>query len=148
MRLVGAFLLSLFSFLSMTTCAARRTEQSIEFWGLGREGEVVAELIPEFEKETGIHVDIQQIPWTAAHEKILTAHVGNSLPDVAQVGNSWMSELVTVGAIVPIEEWQGFPAAARREPGSSPRETAPWKSSSSMYDRPVWASVLPMKPSL
>ncbi|HEV7242476.1 MAG TPA: sugar ABC transporter substrate-binding protein [Thermoanaerobaculia bacterium] len=88
----------------MTTCAARRTEQKIEFWGLGREGEVVAELIPEFEKETGIDVDIQQIPWTAAHEKILTAHVGGSLPDVIQVGNSWMSELVTVGAIVPLEE--------------------------------------------
>jgi multiple sugar transport system substrate-binding protein len=103
-RVLTSFLLSLFSFLSLTTCAARRTEQRIEFWGLGREGEVVAELLPQFERETGIHVDIQQIPWTAAHEKILTAHVGNSLPDVAQVGNSWMSELVTVGAIVPLEE--------------------------------------------
>jgi multiple sugar transport system substrate-binding protein len=88
----------------VSTCAARRSSQTIEFWGLGREGEVVAELIPEFERETGIHIDIQQIPWTAAHEKILTAHVGNSLPDVSQVGNSWMSELVTIGAIVPLEE--------------------------------------------
>ena len=87
-----------------STCAGRRSSQTIEFWGLGREGEVVAELIPEFERETGIHIDIQQIPWTAAHEKILTAHVGNSLPDVSQVGNSWMSELVTIGAIVPLEE--------------------------------------------
>lgn len=86
----------------MTTCAVRRTEQRIEFWGLGREGEVVAEFLPQFEKETGIVVDIQQIPWTAAHEKILTAHVGNSLPDVAQVGNTWISELVAVDAIMPI----------------------------------------------
>ncbi len=65
---------------------------------------MVAELIQQFERESGIQVDIQQIPWTAAHEKILTGHVGKSLPDVAQVGNSWMAELVTVGAIIPLEE--------------------------------------------
>jgi multiple sugar transport system substrate-binding protein len=99
-----AFLFSLFSFLPLATCARPHPTTRLEFWGLGREGEVVAELIPEFEKETGIDVDIQQIPWTAAHEKILTAHVGNSLPDVAQVGNTWISELVTVGAIAPIRE--------------------------------------------
>ena len=101
---VFAFLFSLSSFLLSATCAVRQDAQRIEFWGLGREGEVITQLLPQFERETGIHVDVQQIPWTAAHEKILTAHVGNSLPDVAQVGNSWMSELVTVGAIVPLEE--------------------------------------------
>jgi len=90
--------------LLIVACARPAERTTIEFWGLGREGEVVTELIPQFERETGIHVDVQQIPWTAAHEKILTAHVGNSLPDVAQVGNSWMSELVTVGAIVPLDE--------------------------------------------
>lgn len=93
---------SLFALTLATTCAARRTEQRLEFWGLGREGEVVAQLMPQFEKETGIHVDVQQIPWTAAHEKLLTAHVGNSLPDVAQVGNTWIPELVAVRAIIPL----------------------------------------------
>ncbi|MEO8379943.1 MAG: sugar ABC transporter substrate-binding protein, partial [Acidobacteriota bacterium] len=91
--------------LALVACSgADRNPNRIEFWGLGREGEVVAALIPQFERETGIHVHIQQIPWTAAHEKILTAHVGNSLPDVTQVGNSWMAELVTVGAVVPLSE--------------------------------------------
>ncbi|HEX6095112.1 MAG TPA: extracellular solute-binding protein [Thermoanaerobaculia bacterium] len=98
-----SFLLPLSSFLS-TSCARPQQSTTIEFWGLGREGEVVAELIPEFTKQTGIKVDVQQIPWTAAHEKILTAHVGGSLPDALQVGNSWMSELVTIDAIVPLEE--------------------------------------------
>jgi multiple sugar transport system substrate-binding protein len=99
-----SFLLPLSSFLLLHSCARPQSATTIEFWGLGREGEVVAEFIPEFEKETGIHVDAQQIPWTAAHEKILTAHVGGSLPDALQVGNSWMSELVTVGALVPLDE--------------------------------------------
>jgi multiple sugar transport system substrate-binding protein len=97
-RNAGALLLA----LVLLGCARPADPNRIEFWGLGREGEVVAELIPQFEKETGIHVDIQQIPWTAAHEKVLTAHVGNSLPDVAQVGNTWISELVTIGAIAPL----------------------------------------------
>ncbi|HEY0373021.1 MAG TPA: sugar ABC transporter substrate-binding protein [Thermoanaerobaculia bacterium] len=95
---------SIWLLLLLFACSGAQRPDRIEFWGLGREGEVVTQLLPQFERETGIHVDVQQIPWTAAHEKILTAHVGNSLPDVAQVGNSWMSELVTVGAIVPLEE--------------------------------------------
>ncbi|MBW3563336.1 MAG: sugar ABC transporter substrate-binding protein [Acidobacteria bacterium] len=72
----------------------------IEFWGLGREGEVVAELVPEFERlNPGIRVEVQQIPWTAAHEKLLTAHVGESLPDLAQMGNTWIPEFHLVGAL-------------------------------------------------
>jgi multiple sugar transport system substrate-binding protein len=65
---------------------------------------VVAQLMPQFERETGIRVEVQQIPWTAAHEKILTAHVGDALPDVSQVGNTWIPELVTVGALAPLDE--------------------------------------------
>ena len=91
-------------FLLVLSCARPQQSTTIEFWGLGREGEVVAELIPEFTKETGIRVDVQQIPWTAAHEKILTAHVGGSLPDALQVGNSWMSELATINALEPLDE--------------------------------------------
>ena len=56
----------------------------VSFWALGREGEVVAELLPEFERaHPGIRVEVQQIPWTAAHEKLLTAFVGDATPDLA-----------------------------------------------------------------
>ncbi|HEX7833779.1 MAG TPA: sugar ABC transporter substrate-binding protein [Thermoanaerobaculia bacterium] len=94
--------LALLLLLLLSCTAGRAKTTTIEFWGLGREGEVVAELVPQFEKETGIHVDVQQIPWTAAHEKLLTAHVGKSLPDVAQVGNTWIPELSTLHAIAPL----------------------------------------------
>jgi multiple sugar transport system substrate-binding protein len=89
--------------LLLLSCTSRTSHaQRIQFWGLGREGEVVAELVPQFTRETGIRVDVQQIPWTAAHEKLLTAHVGDSLPDVAQVGNTWIPELATLRAIAPL----------------------------------------------
>jgi multiple sugar transport system substrate-binding protein len=74
--------------------------QVVEFWGLGREGEVVSELVPAFERENpGIRIDVQQIPWTAAHEKLLTSFVGEATPDVAQLGNTWIPEFVALGAL-------------------------------------------------
>ena len=75
-------------------------EVEIRFWAMGAEGEQVAKLVPQFERENpGIRVRVQQIPWTAAHEKLLTAHVGNSTPDVAQLGNTWIPEFQALGAL-------------------------------------------------
>ena len=71
---------------------------------MGREGEVVSELIPEFEKANpGIRVQVQQIPWSAAHEKLLTAFVGNATPDIAMLGNTWVPEFVALDALEPLD---------------------------------------------
>jgi multiple sugar transport system substrate-binding protein len=76
---------------------------TLRFWGMGREGEVVAELVRDFERENpGVRVDVQQIPWGAAHEKLLTAHVGGSTPDLAQLGNTWVPEFAALRAIAPL----------------------------------------------
>jgi multiple sugar transport system substrate-binding protein len=76
----------------------------LRFWAFGREGEVVAELVRDFERaHPGIRVRVQQIPWTAAHEKLLTAHVGDATPDVAQLGNTWIPEFVALDAIAPLD---------------------------------------------
>ncbi len=87
-------------------CARREPgEVQLTLWGLGREGEVVRELIPEFERShPGVKVKVQQIPWAAAHEKLLTAFVGEATPDVAQIGNTWVPELAALGAMLPLDE--------------------------------------------
>ncbi len=73
---------------------------------MGREGEVVQDLVHDFEREhPGIHVNVQQIPWTAAHEKLLTSHVGHSSPDVAQLGNTWIAEFTALHALEPLDAW-------------------------------------------
>src|SRR6202022_1064996 len=80
--------------------------EHVKFWGLGREGEVVAAMIPEFERRNpGIRVDVQQIPWTAAHEKLLTAFVGESVPDAAQMGNTWVPGFNAIGALEDLTPW-------------------------------------------
>jgi multiple sugar transport system substrate-binding protein len=76
----------------------------VRFWAFGREGELVRRLVPEFEaRHPGIRVEVQQIPWTAAHEKLLTAYVGDAVPDVAQLGTTWVPELVALGALAPLD---------------------------------------------
>lgn len=99
--------------------AADRIE--LRFWAMGREGEVVQELMPAFEAEhPGIRVSVQQIPWTAAHEKLLTAFVGESTPDVSQLGNTWIPEFVALGALESLDRWieaEGGPEPSSFFPG-------------------------------
>lgn len=96
--------------------SASPAERVVRFWGLGREGEVVKELVPEFERRhPGIRVVVQQIPWTAAHEKLLTGFVGGSPPDLAQLGNTWIPEFAAIGALEPLEARIGASRAVSPE---------------------------------
>jgi multiple sugar transport system substrate-binding protein len=90
---------------------ARDSRTRVEFWALGREGEEVIALVREFERENpGIDVEVQQMPWTAAHEKLLTAFVGDSTPDVAHIGNSWIPEFEAIGAIASLDRFRPDPS--------------------------------------
>ncbi len=104
--------------LLLTACACGRDHDArttVRFWAFGREGEVVRELVPGFEKrQPDIRVEVQQVPWTAAHEKLLTAYVGKALPDAAQLGNTWIPELVSLNALAPLDERIGRSAVAGR----------------------------------
>ncbi|NQT97150.1 MAG: sugar ABC transporter substrate-binding protein [Candidatus Marinimicrobia bacterium] len=78
----------------------KRAANELEFWALGVEGELVKPLITRFEQEyPGIKVRVQAIPWSAAHEKLLTAYAGNATPDLCQLGNTWIPEFVALRAI-------------------------------------------------
>ena len=94
---VGLFLL-----LSIITACQSPTgsKTAVKFWAMGAEGEHVQKLMPEFYRRyPGIEVKIQGIPWTAAHEKLLTAYAGNSLPDLCQLGNTWIPEFNLLNAL-------------------------------------------------
>lgn len=78
---------------------------ALELWAAGREGEVVSELIPAFEAQhPGLRVHVQQIPFMGAHEKLLTAVVGESTPDIAPLGNTWLPEYAMIGALDPLDD--------------------------------------------
>ena len=100
-RLMFTLLLALW--LAGCDSAADRTVV-VEFWAMGQEGEQVKALLPEFERRhPGLRVRVQQIPWSAAHEKLLTAYAGDAMPDLFQLGNTWIPEFVALRAVEPLD---------------------------------------------
>jgi len=92
----------------------------IKFWAMGAEGEHVQKLLPEFSRRyPDIEVKIQGIPWTAAHEKLLTAYAGNSLPDICQLGNTWIPEFNLLNALENLDDWLAGSTAIKHENYSS-----------------------------
>lgn len=90
---------------SLAACAGRDDRRTVTFWVMGYEGEIVARMIPEFEREhPHIRVDLQKLPWLSAHEKLLTAFAGDALPDVSPIGNTWIPEFAAIDALEPLDE--------------------------------------------
>lgn len=72
---------------------------------MGAEAEYVIKLVPEFERlNPGIKVKVQQIPWTAAQEKLVTAFASDNTPDACQLGNTWVPQFAALNAIVSLNE--------------------------------------------
>jgi multiple sugar transport system substrate-binding protein len=87
---------------ALAACASGSGPNAIRFWAMGAEGAAVPALIPEFQRRhPGLEVEVQALPWSAAHQKILTAFAGRALPDVIQLGNTWVPEMASIGAITP-----------------------------------------------
>ena len=87
----------------LAACAPEPAPGTIRFWAMGNEAAHVPALFPAFEAANpGMRVSVQALPWTAAHAKLLTGFAGDSLPDVAQIGNTWLAELAAIGALAPL----------------------------------------------
>ena len=96
--------------------ASAGNKTTLRIWAMGREGEVLSQLVPGFEKEhPNIHVEVQQIPWTAAHEKLLTAYVGEATPDIAMLGNTWVPEFVALNSLAPLDSFVSQSRKIRRD---------------------------------
>lgn len=91
----------------LVSCSKQKSDKiEINFWAMGVEGETVAKLIPEFEKQNpNIKVKVLQIAWIAAHEKLVTAFASETLPDVFQLGNTWIPEFEAINSIEPLNKF-------------------------------------------
>ncbi|MBB3226672.1 multiple sugar transport system substrate-binding protein [Luteibacter sp. Sphag1AF] len=104
-RSSSIMVLALTGAMMLAGCAKEEdSTRTLNFWTIGREGQAVEKLLPEFEREhPGLHVSVQQLPLTAAHQKLLTAFAGNSTPDLTQLGNTWVAEMAALEAIEPLQ---------------------------------------------
>jgi len=92
--------------LALCACTHDSGVTTIRFMAMGREAEVVSDLVAQFEHENpGVRVDVQQIPWTAAHEKLLTAFAADALPDICQLGNTWLPEFSALDSLEPLQPY-------------------------------------------
>jgi multiple sugar transport system substrate-binding protein len=97
--------------LALAGCGRSSGKKQLTFWGAGREGDVAAELISGFQREhPEIAVDVQKMPFTVAHEKLLTAYAGDTLPDLCQLGNTWIPEFAALDALEPLD---GYVSASK-----------------------------------
>ncbi len=73
--------------------------KTLKIWAMGEEAKNLHIMTEKFMKENpGVKVEVQAIPWSAAYDKILTGIAGMSLPDIAQMGTTWMASFGSMGA--------------------------------------------------
>ncbi len=88
--------------LPLAACAGKAAT-GLTVWAMGKEATSLPQLLTRLDRPPGAPpVTVQPLPWTAAHEKLLTGFAGGSLPAVAQLGNSWIAEFAAIGALVPL----------------------------------------------
>ena len=58
-----------------------------------------------FKAETGADLAIQLVPWDEAHNKFTAAAAGDTLPDVSEIGTTWVPEFADAAIIADLTEW-------------------------------------------
>ena len=92
-----------FGLLPLAGCAGSRAQgRALTMWAMSWEGDYSPLLMPAFTAATGIPVEVQSLPTTASHEKLLTAFAGGAMPDVLMLFDGWVREFATIGAIQPV----------------------------------------------
>ncbi len=74
----------------------------MEIWVMPNSLEPVADLerlIKPFEEKTGYKVKITSVDWGAAWSKITTAATSGDVPDMVQLGSTWVSAITGMGAL-------------------------------------------------
>lgn len=85
-----------------TSSGKNGQEEKVEIsvWAMGNQ---MKEFAQQFEKENpNIKVNVQTIPWGAAHDKLLTAVASKKGPDVVQMGTTWIPEFATAKALMDL----------------------------------------------
>lgn len=79
-------------------------KQTLTVWAMGAEGEKLADVAEVYEKANpNITVKVTPIGWDVAHQKLVSAAAAGTLPDVAQMGGTYMGEFSELGVLEPVD---------------------------------------------
>ncbi|MFI8180166.1 sugar ABC transporter substrate-binding protein [Actinacidiphila glaucinigra] len=94
---------------SSTDGSGNGSPKELTYWASNQGASLEADkatLTPElkkFEKQTGIKVKLEVIPWSDLLNRILAAATSGQGPDVLNIGNTWSASLQATGALRPFD---------------------------------------------
>jgi len=84
--------------------AGHAEEVTLRVWGMGGEAEKLPKMARRFEYENpGVKVRIQALSWGGSYEKLVTAFLGGTPPDVCQMGTTMMRDFHAMGALESLQ---------------------------------------------
>ncbi|MFJ2172581.1 sugar ABC transporter substrate-binding protein [Streptomyces sp. NPDC087851] len=111
---------------------AADAKQTITVWAMGAEGEKLAEVAEEYtEAHPNVTVKVTPVGWDVAHQKLVSAAAAGTLPDVAQMGGSYLGEFAELGVLEPVDtktfdEKDFFPSGWRQGEVDGQAYGVPW----------------------
>lgn len=86
----------------VTSIDSGKAKGELTIWAMGNEGDVLPKVVKGFEKENpDVKVHVTAIPWSSAHDKLQTAIAAGNVPDISQMGTTWMADFSNAFAKVP-----------------------------------------------
>ncbi|MBB4711293.1 ABC transporter substrate-binding protein [Streptomyces luteogriseus] len=92
---------------SATGGGSNDSPKTLTYWasnqgaGIEVDKKVLQPELDKFEKQTGIKVKLEVVPWSDLLNRILTATTSGQGPDVLNIGNTWSASLQATGALLP-----------------------------------------------
>ncbi|WP_406093001.1 sugar ABC transporter substrate-binding protein [Streptomyces sp. NBC_01013] len=125
--------------LGLTACGssggkdvAADSKQTLTVWAMGAEGEKLADVARVYEKANpNITVKVTPVGWDVAHQKLVSAAAAGTMPDVAQMGGTYMGEFSELGVLEPVDtktfqEKDFFPAGWQQGEVDGQAYGVPW----------------------
>lgn len=78
---------------------------TLQVWANGDEGDKLdaSQTLAMFKKQNpNVTIKVTPLPWSTAHDKLITSIAGRATPDVAMIGSTWMGELTKLNAVTPL----------------------------------------------
>ena len=104
-KVLASVFLSLIALSLVSGCGPAKkagNEKVVEMWVMPNSLNPVTdieELLKPFEEKSGIKVKITSVDWGAAWSKITTAATSGDVPDLCQLGSTWVSAIAGMGAL-------------------------------------------------
>ncbi|MEV4200389.1 ABC transporter substrate-binding protein [Micromonospora globbae] len=114
-RHLGILAAAVLAAASLTACGgsgddAGGSGKTLTYWASNQGASLEADkaiLQPEldkFEKQTGIKVNLEVVPWSDLLNRLLAAATSGQGPDVVNIGNTWSASLQATGALVEFDD--------------------------------------------